>query len=596
MANGSIPLLFESPHFAAAIVELGSIEWAAAVERSEPPVIRQHITILADMLIDKSHRTWALLSAAILFAATVVYVREATHSPHGVTGGSLIGLAFGIVGSSCMIFAGLLAARKRVPTWRIGSAQFWLRGHIWLGLLSVPLILFHSGFGWGGLLENLLWITFAIVIVSGVYGLILQQLLPRWMTVRVPNETFGEQIPNRCRWMLVESDKLVAELAGKLDVDCTPVRGVAEDLAYLLGKLRNGKEEEDLQKFLGAIYVLPGANGQADATTTDNPPAKAGSEVTAEPMPAPMSPAPVDPTTPSDGNPPAVALTTTGAKPLSKIEQMRAAAAAKRAQQPVAVQSPAPFADSTALPVTSPESPATVSEPAAKPMSKVEQMRAAAAAKLAQQSAVVSSPVPTTAPAPSPSAGPKSLVSVIEPAEKPLSKIEQMRAAAAAKRVAAGDAVPAPAPTAASVARITPPEPTAVAKPIPPRSPAPVAATATSQPNARADEVRAFYLGEVRPFLDDRSLCLGSLGNEARARGVFSQLRASLPDDLHPALGQLESSCDERRQFELQRRLHRWLHGWLIIHIPATLLLLVLFAAHVVMALRVVPWSLPQQR
>ncbi|MBI5759507.1 MAG: hypothetical protein HZA46_13385 [Planctomycetales bacterium] len=548
------------------------------------------------MLIDKSHRTWAMLSTAILIAAIVVYVREATHSPHGVTGGSLIGLAFGIVGSSCMILAGLLAARKRIPTWQIGSAQFWLRGHIWLGLLSVPLILFHSGFGWGGLLENLLWITFAIVIVSGVYGLILQQLLPRWMTVRVPIETFGEQIPNRCRWLLVESDKLVAELAGRLDVDCTPVRGVAEDLAYLLGKLRNGKEEEDLQKFLGAIYVLPGANGQSEMTMPDKTPAKAGSETTAEPMPAPMSPASPNPTTPSDGTQPAVAPAPTDAKPLSKIEQMRAAAAAKRAQQPVDVPNPAPLADSTAAPATPPESPATVSEPAAKPMSKVEQMRAAAAAKLALKSAVVPSAAPATAPVPSPSAAPVSPASVVEPSEKPLSKIEQMRAAAAAKRVAAGDAVPAPTPTATSVARKTPPEPSTVAKPIPPKSPSPALTSAPSPPNARTDEVRTFYLGEVRPFLDDRSLCLGSLGNEARARGVFSQLRASLPDDLHPALGQLESCCDERRQFELQRRLHRWLHGWLIVHIPATLVLLVLFAAHVVMALRVVPWSLPLAR
>jgi hypothetical protein len=548
------------------------------------------------MLIDKSHRTWALLSAAILIVATVVYMREATHSPHGVTGGSLIGLALGIVGSSCMIFAGLLAARKRVPTWRIGSAQFWLRGHIWLGLLSVPLILFHSGFGWGGLLENLLWITFALVIVSGVYGLILQQLLPRWMTVRVPNETFGEQIPNRCRWLLIESDKLVAELAGKLDVDCTAVRGVAEDLATLLGKLRNGKEEEDLQKFLGAIYILPGANGQAAVTTPNKPSVKAGSETPAEPMPAQTSPAPPDTTTASVGPQPVVSPVTTDAKPLSKIEQMRAAAAAKHAQQPAAVPNPTPSADATASPASSPESPATATEPAAKPLSKIEQMRAAAAARVAQQSAAVPDPAPTAEPAPSPSVSPESPVSVIEPDAKPLSKIEQMRAAAAAKRAAAGDVVPPPTPTATSVARKTTPEPTAAAKPILPIRPTPAVATATSQPNARADEVRAFYLGEVRPFLDDRSRCLGSLGSEARAHSVFSQLRASLPDDLHSALSHLETCCDERRQFELQRRLHRWLHGWLIVHIPATLVLLVLFAAHVVMALRVVPWSLPLPR
>ena len=37
-----------------------------------------------------------------------------------------------------MIFAGLLAARKKVPVWRLGRAQDWMRGHLWLGLLSLP--------------------------------------------------------------------------------------------------------------------------------------------------------------------------------------------------------------------------------------------------------------------------------------------------------------------------------------------------------------------------------------------------------------------------------------------------------------------------
>jgi Fe-S-cluster-containing dehydrogenase component len=43
----------------------------------------------------------------------------------------------------------LLSARKRVRTWRIGSAQAWMRVHIWLGLIAVPCIWFHSGFALG---------------------------------------------------------------------------------------------------------------------------------------------------------------------------------------------------------------------------------------------------------------------------------------------------------------------------------------------------------------------------------------------------------------------------------------------------------------
>ncbi len=106
------------------------------------------------MRIDRTHRAWLIASLIILGVATAIYVVYAASSPAGPSGGSAIGLTFGIVGSLCMIFAGLLAARKKVPVWRLGRAQTWMRGHLWLGLLSLPLILFHGGFRFGGPLTS----------------------------------------------------------------------------------------------------------------------------------------------------------------------------------------------------------------------------------------------------------------------------------------------------------------------------------------------------------------------------------------------------------------------------------------------------------
>src|SRR5713226_2974348 len=93
-----------------------------------------------------------------------------------------------------MVFAGLLGARKKVPVWRVGRAQTWMRGHLWLGLLSLPLILFHGGFRFGGPLTSVLMVLFIIVIVSGVLGAALQHYLPRVMTLQVPMETIYEEI------------------------------------------------------------------------------------------------------------------------------------------------------------------------------------------------------------------------------------------------------------------------------------------------------------------------------------------------------------------------------------------------------------------
>jgi len=81
-----------------------------------------------------------------------------------------------------------------IRAWRLGRAQVWLRGHIWLGLFSVPLIVLHSGLSLGGQLSTVLMLLFVAVIASGVFGLALQQYLPRQMYESLPAETIYSQI------------------------------------------------------------------------------------------------------------------------------------------------------------------------------------------------------------------------------------------------------------------------------------------------------------------------------------------------------------------------------------------------------------------
>src|SRR5258707_8752434 len=97
------------------------------------------------MELDSTQGQWLMMSVAIFAVSLVVYVAYALTAPKGPTGGSFLGLVFGIVGFAFMLFAAALGARKRVPTWRLGRAQAWMRGHLWLGFLALPLILFHGG-------------------------------------------------------------------------------------------------------------------------------------------------------------------------------------------------------------------------------------------------------------------------------------------------------------------------------------------------------------------------------------------------------------------------------------------------------------------
>lgn len=162
------------------------------------------------MRIDHTHRKWLGASLIILGASTATYIPYAVRAPSGPSGGSALGLTFGVIGSIFMIFAGLLAGRKKFPIWRLGRAQTWMRGHLWLGLLSLPIILFHAGFRSGGPLTTVLMVLLIIVVASGVFGAVLQHYMPNMMTTQVPSETIFEQIDHVREQLMANADESVA--------------------------------------------------------------------------------------------------------------------------------------------------------------------------------------------------------------------------------------------------------------------------------------------------------------------------------------------------------------------------------------------------
>jgi hypothetical protein len=316
------------------------------------------------MRIDHTQRAWAIASLVVLAASAVVYGFYALNAQQGPRGGSTVGLAFGIIGFAFMIFAGLLGARKRVPVWRIGRAQAWMRGHLWLGLLSLPLILFHGGFHFGGTLTKILMWLLIITVGSGVFGAVLQNYVPRMMTTDVPLETIYAEIGNVRKLLREEVDRDVETLCGSLGLPKT-----AHD------------------------------TGQ-----------RAGGFTAMRPM----------------------------------------------------------------------------------------------------------SPVATTA---------------------------------------GGAAVAA----ATEILLLT---------------------------DEESAPLRRFYLDEMRPFLENPTQRRSRLADAGTARSAFAGLRTLLPPPAHSTLEDLQDICDEARQLVRQERLHHWLHGWLLLHIPLSLALILLGAIHAVMALR----------
>lgn len=171
------------------------------------------------MLIDHSHRNWFIGSMVTLAVAAAIYIPYATRTPQGPRGDSVLGLIYGSLGFAFMLFAGLLGLRKKFPVWRVGRAQTWMRGHLWLGALSFPLILLHGRFHFGGPLTRVLMWLFSFVFASGILGAALQHFMPRFHTARLPMETIYEEIGHVRRQLADEAQRLVEEASAALEGD-----------------------------------------------------------------------------------------------------------------------------------------------------------------------------------------------------------------------------------------------------------------------------------------------------------------------------------------------------------------------------------------
>ena len=180
-------------------------------------------------IFNRAHVPWFLFVALATIAACWIYVGNfyparlpsafglppvfvQRTSEYRSVGGTPVGLIFGAVAFAIFIFGALLSLRKRVVLWPLGTVQSWLRAHIWLTLLTIPLVLLHCGFRLGGPMTILLMALYSIVMVSGIYGLFLQHQIPQIMKERLPIETIYEQIPHIRSQLFLAAQKMYNSL------------------------------------------------------------------------------------------------------------------------------------------------------------------------------------------------------------------------------------------------------------------------------------------------------------------------------------------------------------------------------------------------
>src|SRR6266404_1361250 len=320
-------------------------------------------------IVNRAHLPWFLFVIAATIFAVWLYVGNFSpqslpaalrlpsslvqkRSEYRNAGGTPLGLIFGAVALSIFVFAALLGVRKKLVLWRVGTVQRWLRAHIWLTLLTIPLVILHSGFRLGGPMTTLIVVLYAVVMVSGIYGLILQHYMPTVMMDQLPAESVYEQIPH-IRAQLVAA-------ATKMRDSFKPAPPTKPDA---------GAPAPSAEKVVTAGST-PMASTAADLSTpTARAKSVVGSTITAETITAPERkpeekiPAP----RPPDAKPPETMGTPTARVPEGAAVPAgteRITGVAPPAVEPKSVSPPTPIAASAAAPGEKPP-PATVAQPIA---------------------------------------------------------------------------------------------------------------------------------------------------------------------------------------------------------------------------------------
>jgi hypothetical protein len=263
-------------------------------------------------IFNRSHVPWLIFVVLATIAASWIYIGNfhprrlpagfglppwlvQKPSEHRSVGGTPLGLTYGAIAFAIFIFATLFSVRKRVALWRLGTLQRWMRSHIWLTLLTIPLVLLHSGFRLGGPMTTLLMTLYVIVMVSGIYGLALQHQMPHIMKERLPAETVFEQIPHIREQVVIAAEKMRDSFKPappkKTDAGApapSPVKTVTS------GSTPMASTVGDLSTPTARAKTVVGSTIIAAAVNPSPPAAVAGAEPkSTAPSPGPVAPAKV---------------------------------------------------------------------------------------------------------------------------------------------------------------------------------------------------------------------------------------------------------------------------------------------------------------
>ncbi|HEV7768216.1 MAG TPA: hypothetical protein VGQ76_24655 [Thermoanaerobaculia bacterium] len=142
------------------------------------------------MSIPNSGPLWRRIFIVLLLGTSASYFYYARREfPHG---GSDLGLAYGIGGTALILLLAFFGIRKRWYRSTFGTLEQWMQSHIYLGLLVLVVLIFHTGGRFNDKVAVTAFVLTAIVVVSGIFGAILYVMVPRLLTEVESNLTVAD--------------------------------------------------------------------------------------------------------------------------------------------------------------------------------------------------------------------------------------------------------------------------------------------------------------------------------------------------------------------------------------------------------------------
>jgi Fe-S-cluster-containing dehydrogenase component/CRP-like cAMP-binding protein len=170
-----------------ALVRINPIEYFAEVGTTQGLVFRDETHAIGRNIhqSDPLARAWhagGLIVVALAAIATVWGLTK--YGFDGIIFGRWVTMRWltGLVGLFGVAAVMTYPLRKQIYRRRAGALRYWLLAHVYFGVMAGIVLLLHSGIRSGGWITSLLYLSFDVVIFSGILGVVSYIVAPRIMT------------------------------------------------------------------------------------------------------------------------------------------------------------------------------------------------------------------------------------------------------------------------------------------------------------------------------------------------------------------------------------------------------------------------------